>query len=155
MNSQASRASVSLPSPTVLPWWRAVRWRRIAVFFGVLFGFFGAFKLRRFVSHDLLDQTPRARTDLQDLATHLRTYQMLNGRYPTTAQGLRALAEFPLAEPRPKHWAQMITMAPTDPWGSGYIYLHLGGNSQDRFDLRSKGRDGIEGTEDDVVSEPR
>ena len=38
-----------------------------------------------------------------------------------------------------------------DPWGNPYVYLSPGDRHRDSFDIYSMGRDGTEGTEDDVA----
>ena len=39
---------------------------------------------------------------------------------------------------------------PQDPWGNDYIYVVPGAKNTIKFDVRSKGPDGVEGSEDDV-----
>jgi len=46
-----------------------------------------------------------ARADIEaNLTTALDLYELDNGRYPTTEQGLRALIRKPFSSPIPKNW---------------------------------------------------
>ena len=45
-----------------------------------------------------------AQTDMRTVAGALQLYRLDNGTYPTTAQGLQALAERPVSPPLPRTW---------------------------------------------------
>ena len=79
----------------------------------------------------------------------LDQYKMDNGFYPTTAQGLKALVEKPTIEPIPKNWHRYLDKVPKDAWGNDFIYISPAPGGKP-YDLKSKGPDGIEGTEDDI-----
>ena len=97
-----------------------------------------------------IGQRARVQADLQGLTTNLRTYQMMNGFFPTTSQGLQALVVPPGSEPKPKQWVQLSTKIPQDPGGNDYIYVSPGKHNPKTFDLYSKGADRIADTEDDM-----
>jgi len=84
-----------------------------------------------------------AKSDIDaNLATALRLYELDNGSYPTTAQGLEALSVKPSTNPLPENWnGPYIEKAPLDPWGHPYIYESPGVHRAD-YDLSSKGKDG-------------
>lgn len=88
-----------------------------------------------------------AKTDLKTIATALRMYRLDNGDYPTTQQGLAALAGRPTSPPEPRAYPAepYLTEVPTDPWGKDYIYRSPGLNGP--YDLLSYGKDGEEGGE--------
>ena len=88
-----------------------------------------------------------AKTDLKTVATALRMYRLDNGDYPTTQQGLAALAGRPTSPPEPRAYPAepYLTEVPTDPWGKDYIYRSPGLNGP--YDLLSYGKDGEEGGE--------
>lgn len=88
-----------------------------------------------------------AKTDLKTVATALRMYRLDNGDYPTTQQGLAALASRPTTPPEPRAYPAepYLTEVPTDPWGKDYIYRSPGLNGP--YDLLSYGKDGEEGGE--------
>ena len=88
-----------------------------------------------------------AKTDLKTIATALRMYRLDNGDYPTTQQGLEALAARPTAPPEPRAYPAepYLNELPTDPWGKAYVYRSPGLNGP--YDLLSYGKDGKEGGE--------
>ena len=83
-----------------------------------------------------------ARADIDaNLATALRLYELDNGSFPTTEQGLAALRIKPNTNPLPENWnGPYIERAPLDPWGRPYIYVSPGEHRSD-YDLSSKGKD--------------
>ena len=93
-----------------------------------------------------------ARTDIDaHLKTALKLYELDNGMFPTTSQGLMALKTKPTISPVPSHWeGPYIEKEPIDPWGNMYIYVSPGKNGPD-YDLSSKGKDPIS-TEDDITN---
>ncbi len=86
------------------------------------------------------------------IGTALAEYEMKNGFYPTQEQGLKSLVEKPSSEPVPQYWHQLLTQLPKDPWNREFIYVYPGAHNKDGFDLSSRGRDGQEGTEDDITN---
>lgn len=73
------------------------------------------------------------------------------GRYPTEAEGLKALEVRPAGVEK---WAGPYRKARRDPWGLEYVYHYPGVHNKDGVDLLSAGPDGKEGTSDDVGSWP-
>jgi len=95
-------------------------------------------------------QDTRVKGDIEHLRTELLMYQMHNGFYPTTEQGLKALMVKPESEPRPRNW-HMITDSPAlDPWGKEYLYVQPGKHNPTTFDIYSAGVDRIPDTADDI-----
>ncbi len=84
-------------------------------------------------------QDVRAGADVQNLATQLRLYGVMNGVPPSQEQGLKALMEKPSGEPVPMSWRKLADGIPRDPWGREYIYLNPGVQNRDSFDVFSKG----------------
>jgi general secretion pathway protein G len=84
------------------------------------------------------------------MKTALGMFQIDNGRYPTTQEGLKALIENPSESLTPWHKYMDKDAIPVDPWGNPYIYRQPGANGKD-YDVLSRGRDGIEGTADDII----
>src|SRR3989338_1129755 len=62
-----------------------------------------------------------AKADIEaNLSAALDLYELDNGRYPTTEQGLAALVQKPVAAPEPLHWKGPYLKKkriPQDPWG--------------------------------------
>ncbi len=92
-----------------------------------------------------------ARTRVAELSVALGAFQIDIGRYPTTAEGLRALMEEP--SPKAKGWhGPYIPEAPKDPWGNNYLYQCPGRRNPKGYDLCSAGPDGQVGTPDDIAN---
>jgi general secretion pathway protein G len=91
----------------------------------------------------------RVQGDIQGITTQLKLYESMNGFYPTTEQGLRALAVQPDTDPKPSRWLQLFDKIPKDPWQSDYIYRCPGLKNPNGFDLYSAGPDRIPDTADD------
>ena len=83
-----------------------------------------------------------ARSDIDaHLATALKLYELDNGNFPTTSQGLNALLSRSTVSPIPANWnGPYIEKAPIDPWGRPYAYISPGKHRPD-YDLYSKGKD--------------
>ena len=92
-----------------------------------------------------------ARADIEaNLATALKLYELDNGSYPTTSQGLAALRIKPTTNPLPANWnGPYIEKDPLDPWGRPYIYVSPGEHRSD-YDLSSKGKD--EASQKDAIN---
>ncbi len=85
-----------------------------------------------------------AKSDIDaNIATALKLYELDNGSYPTTAQGLGALRIKPSTNPLPQNWnGPYVERDPVDPWGRPYVYVSPGDHRAD-YDLSSKGKDGL------------
>jgi general secretion pathway protein G len=92
-------------------------------------------------------QMDTARNQAYELGKSVELFKLQQGSYPSTAQGLGALASPPKGKP-------IIERVPKDPWSNEYIYVNPGQKNPGKFDVRSKGPDGVEGTEDDVGNWP-
>jgi len=81
----------------------------------------------------------------------LKLYELDNRNFPTTEQGLKALIAKPSTNPVPINWnGPYLEKDPIDPWGSPYQYKCPGIHNPAGYDLYSLGKDGAEGTDDDV-----
>ena len=91
-----------------------------------------------------------ATSDIEsNIASALDLYELDNGAYPTTEEGLEALLEKPASA---KSWrGPYVKKKPVDPWGNPYIYKYPGTHKLD-YDLYSRGKDGVEGGEDDITN---
>ena len=94
-----------------------------------------------------------ARADLKgNLALALRLYEVDNGRFPTTEQGLAALLAKPTSPPIPENWkGPYVEQEPLDPWKRMYVYRYPGTHPPRDYDLLSLGTDGKE-SEDDITN---
>ena len=91
----------------------------------------------------------KAIVQMGELIRALELYKRDNDRYPTTEQGLEALAEKPAIKPVPEHWKQYMDKTPRDPWRNEYVYQCPGTNAP--YDLICLGPDGKR-SDDDIVS---
>ena len=93
-----------------------------------------------------------ARSDIDsNLATALKLYELDNGFFPTTEQGLQALRAKPTTNPIPNQWnGPYVEKDPLDPWGNPYVYVSPGSNRSD-YDLYSQGKD-PSSDEDDITN---
>ena len=92
----------------------------------------------------------RIQSDFQAVKTQLDLYENMNGFLPTSEQGLDALVNLPQSEPKPTHWIQLFPSILKDPYQSEYVYVYPGKHNPKGYDLISKGKDRVLGTEDDV-----
>ena len=96
-----------------------------------------------------------ARADIEaNLTAALDLYELDNGQYPTTSQGLAALIAKPTSSPAPANWSGPYLKkkrAPLDPWGREYVYASPGSHNAEDFDLASHGPDGVE-SKDDITN---
>lgn len=91
--------------------------------------------------------------DFSALNNGLQLYKTNAGHYPSEQQGLKALVEKPTSTPRPRRWAQIMDNPPKDPWDNEYIYKYPGTQDRSRPEVICMGKDGLEGTEDDMSSQ--
>ena len=84
----------------------------------------------------------KAKVDLRSIQSALAMFKTDTGRFPTTSEGLQALA----ANPGIRNYGKegYLERVPLDPWGNKYIYLSPGVHSKD-YDLVSYGKDGEQG----------
>jgi len=96
-----------------------------------------------------------AKADINaNLAIALDLYELDNGHYPTTEQGLTALRGKPTSSPIPQNWhgPYLKRGIPSDPWGNPYVYVCPGIHNPEDYDLLSYGPDGVEGGGDDIIN---
>jgi len=89
-----------------------------------------------------------ARADINaNISIALDLYELDNGKYPETEEGLAALLSKPGSSAKWK--GPYIKKVPLDPWGRNYAYRSPGDHNID-YDLYSYGPDGQEGGDDNV-----
>jgi len=84
-----------------------------------------------------------AKFEIRNTGTALEQYRMDSGNYPSTEQGLQILMNN-------EHGQKYLDKIRNDPWGRPYHYRYPGSNNPSSYDLWSDGKDGIEGTMDDI-----
>jgi general secretion pathway protein G len=93
-----------------------------------------------------------ARTQISQFDVALDAFEIDVGRYPTSAEGLRALVEKPASNADGWQDAYFKRAIPLDPWGNDYVYRCPGEHNQDSYDLYSYGPDRKLGGDDDVTN---
>lgn len=106
----------------------------------VIIGLLVSYVAPRFFGQIGKSEVKATRAQLDALEKALGTYRLDTGHYPSTEQGLRALAERPSNEPK---WSgpYLSKALPPDPWGRPYAYRKPGDSGHD-FELTSLGKDG-------------
>ena len=119
----------------------------------VIIGALAAMVVPRLVGRSEEARIGAARADLKgNLSLALRLYEVDNGRYPATEQGLAALMTKPTSPPVPENWkGPYIEQEPLDPWKRQYVYRYPGTHPPRDYDLLSLGPDGKESA-DDIAS---
>lgn len=108
----------------------------------IIIGAIAAMVIPRFSGRSEQAKISVARADIDALlSTALKLYELDNGTFPTTNQGLDALRKKPNNPPVPQNWnGPYVEKDPVDPWGNPYVYVSPGKNRPD-YDLYSKGPD--------------
>jgi general secretion pathway protein G len=116
----------------------------------VIIGVLGAMVLPRLAGRSDQAKVAVAKTDINsNIATALDLYELDNGRYPTTEQGLSALTTKPSDLSASANWnGPYIKKEPLDPWGKAYQYKYPATHEGEDYDLSSLGADGIESDDD-------
>ncbi|OGS21146.1 MAG: type II secretion system protein GspG [Elusimicrobia bacterium RIFOXYA2_FULL_40_6] len=85
---------------------------------------------------------------IENLCLAFDTFELDNGRYPSTDEGINALRTAPS---NVRNWKgpYLKKDIKNDPWGNPYVYRYPGNHSKD-FDLFSYGTNGVEGGNDDI-----
>ena len=120
----------------------------------VIITILAAVAVPRFVGRGEQARVAAAQSDVSsNIAVALDMFEVDNGFYPTTNQGLAALVEKPTSAPTPQRWNGPYLKGglPKDPWRRSYVYRCPGNEKRD-YDLLSLGPDGVEGTEDDITN---
>ncbi len=108
----------------------------------------------RFAGQSQKARIGAAKAQISNFGVALDLYELHNGRYPTTEQGLEALRTEPTSDPAPEDWQgpYLKKDIPLDPWGHPYVYICPGEHNPDTYDLYSRGPDGQDGGGDDITN---
>lgn len=135
--------------------------RRAFTLIEVLIVIFIVLALGGLVAYNLLGQKERAvddmaKIDMGTLKQALKMFRFEHGRYPTDEEGLRVLwdKEAMTDEEQLKKWQKRLDEPmPKDRFGHEWGYRQKSEHGDEStYDLWSVGRDGEEGTDDDIVS---
>ncbi len=117
----------------------------------VILGILAAVVVPNIMSRPDEARIAKAKQDIRALSTALDLYKLDNYAYPTTDQGIEALASKPTSAPEPKHYREegYLKKVPLDPWQNPYQYLNPGEHGL--IDIYSLGPDQTP-SEDDIGS---
>lgn len=121
----------------------------------VIIGTLAAMAVPRLVGRSDKAKIAAAQADINvNIATALKLYELDNGMFPSTEQGLKALVKKPSNDPEPKNWnGPYLEKLPVDPWGKAYQYASPGVHRPHDFDLYSAGKIPQEDkTDDDIIN---
>ena len=95
-----------------------------------------------------------ASADVQvNVPTALKLYELDNGFFPTTEQGLDALLKQPSTNPVPKNWnGPYLEKKPIDPWNRPYQYQSPGTHRPHDYDLYALGKNSDPKVSDDDIT---
>ena len=120
----------------------------------IILGILVAAVVPRLVGRSEQARRETAKADIKGaLALALDLYELDNGVYPNSSQGLDALIRNPTSPPVATNWngPYLKKKLPVDPWGHPYLYSSPGTHNND-YDLHSVGPDGVDGGQDDIVN---
>ena len=120
----------------------------------IILGVLAAMVLPKFMGRTEEARINAAQTQVGVFSTALDAYELDNGRYPSTEQGLNALVAQPTTPPQPKQWKGPYLQkgVPKDAWGNDYRYVSPGTHNPRGYDVMSLGPDGREGGNDDITN---
>jgi general secretion pathway protein G len=94
-----------------------------------------------------------SKTQISNLMNALDQYKLDNHSYPTSEQGLDALAQKPSSGKIPKYYPEegYLKKLPEDAWGNAFNYASPGSHGN-KVEIWSNGPDEEEETQDDIKS---
>ncbi len=112
----------------------------------IIIGALVAMVMPRFTGRGEQAKVTAAKADVQaNIATALKMYEVDNGGFPSSEEGLGALLSKPTSA---SNWnGPYLEKKPLDPWQREYKYRSPGQHRLD-YDLYSLGRDGTESADD-------
>jgi len=113
----------------------------------IIIGALSAMVLPRLVGRSEQARQSATRADIKaNIATALKLYELDNGAFPSTDEGLGALFSAPSSA---SSWnGPYLESKPIDAWGREYQYEYPGEHNPQGYDLFSLGKDGKEGGDD-------
>ncbi len=109
----------------------------------VILGILAALVVPKIIHRPDEARVVKGKQDVLAIQSALDLYKLDNGFYPSTDQGLQALAQKPSSTPTPQNWQPYLKSLPKDPWGRDYLYLNPG--AHDEVDVFTYGANGLQG----------
>lgn len=116
----------------------------------IIIGILVAMVMPRLAGRTQQARVAAAKADIEvNIGSALDLYELDNGSYPTTEEGLGALLVKPAST---LDWrGPYLKKKPIDPWGNPYVYKSPGTHDID-YDLYSYGKNCVEGGDDDITN---
>ena len=113
----------------------------------IIIGVLAAMVLPRLAGRSEQARVTTTQVDItSNIPTALKLYELDNGSFPTTEEGLNALLQKPS---NAKNWnGPYLEKKPMDAWGRDYVYVSPGTRRPHDYDLSSNGKDGIVSADD-------
>ena len=107
----------------------------------------------KFTNRSKQAKVSAAVTQISNLEVALDTFEVDNGYYPKSSDGLIDLVEEP-SDNDNDEWRgpYLKRLIEDDPWGNEYVYEYPGKENEYGYDLYSTGPDGRKGGDDDIVN---
>jgi len=117
----------------------------------IIIGALVAMVLPRLAGRSEQARVQAAQADIRsNIATALKLYELDNGSFPPSGEGLNALFT---KSGNARNWnGPYLEKRPLDPWGHDYKYDSPGTHRPGDYDLSSAGKDGAAGTTDDITN---
>ncbi len=115
----------------------------------VILGILAATIIPTFVTTTHDAKVNAAKANVSELENALERFHIHMDRYPTTEEGLKVLVEPPSSDEAKKWRGPYISLLRPDPWSHPYQYRNPGVQNKSRYDLWSRGADGVDGGEGD------
>ena len=87
-----------------------------------------------------------AKSDINTITTAIKMFELETGRFPSEDEWIEELTT--KTDEHKRHMDKL----PKDPWGNEYNYREESENGNDFPDIWSNGKDGEEGTDDDITN---
>ena len=113
----------------------------------VILGVLAALVVPKFVGRGEQAKEVAAETGISRISNQIDAFEIDNGRFPTSEEGLEALVTQP-ANADDWRGPYLDKKNLDDPWGNPFVYRRPGEKSGGDYDLYSLGSDGKEGTDD-------
>jgi general secretion pathway protein G len=110
----------------------------------VILSILAAVVVPKFTNRSEQAREAAAKTEISSVDNALDQFEIDNGRYPSSEEGIAALTTQP---PNCPNWKGPYLKRPVtvDPWGNPYVYRFPGAHNANGFDLLSLGPTGREG----------
>ena len=118
----------------------------------VILGTLAAMVFPRLTGRSEQSRIVAAQVDINsNIATALKLFELDNGFFPTSKQGIESLVQKPSSSPVPQQWkGPYLEKMPRDPWGRTYLFKNPSSHGMD-YDLYSTGKN-IKDDSDDITN---